>query len=53
MPVTLEPFVRFTCFNFCIKALDPYFHLVLTAGASDPIQAAEFRRRLLQTTLEG
>ena len=36
MPVTLEPFVQFTCFNFCLKALDSYFHPVLTARASDP-----------------
>ena len=36
MPITLEPFVRFTCFNFCLKALESFFPLVLTAGASDP-----------------
>ncbi len=46
MPITLEPFVRFTCFNFCFKALDFYFHAVIR-----PLQATEFRRRrrLLQT----
>ena len=36
MPITLEPFVRFTCFNFCLTALASYFHHVITAGASDP-----------------
>ena len=36
MPITLEPFVRFTCFNFHLKALDSYFHPGLTSGASDP-----------------
>ncbi len=36
MPITLETFVRFTCFNFCLTALDSYFHSVITAGASDP-----------------
>ena len=35
MPVSLESFVRFTCFNFCLKALDSYFHPITTAGASD------------------
>ncbi len=36
MSITLEPFVRITCFNFCLKALDYHFHPVLTAGTSDP-----------------
>ncbi len=36
MPITLESFVRFGCFNFCLKALDSYIHPILTAGASDP-----------------
>ncbi len=49
MPVTLEPFVQFTCFNFCLKALDSYCP---HSQSIRPIHAAEFRRRwLLQTTL--
>ncbi len=36
MPITLEPFVRFNCFNFCLKALDVYFHSAITTGAPDP-----------------
>ncbi len=30
----MEPLVGFTCFNFCVKALDSYVHPVLTAGTS-------------------
>ncbi len=36
MPITLEPFVQFTSFNFCLKALDAYFHPAITAGTPDP-----------------
>ena len=36
MAVSLEPFDRFWCFNFWLKALDVYFYPGLTAGQSDP-----------------
>ncbi len=36
MTVSLEPFDRFWCFNFWVKALDVYFHSSTTAGPSDP-----------------
>ncbi len=36
MAVSLEPFDGFWCFNFWVKALDVYFHPMITAGPSDP-----------------
>ena len=36
MTVSLEPFDRFWCFNFWVKALDVYFHCGLSAGPLDP-----------------
>ncbi len=36
MLITLEPFIRFTCFNFCLKALDAYFHPATTTGEPSP-----------------
>ena len=36
MAVSLEPLDRFWCFNFCLKALDVFFHPEVTAGPTDP-----------------
>ncbi len=36
MAVSLEPFDRFWCFNFWLKAFDVYFYPGLTTGQSDP-----------------
>ncbi len=35
MAVRLEPFDRFWCINFCLKAIHIYFHLDLTGSALD------------------
>ncbi len=32
MAITLQPFVRFTSFNFWVPALDVFYHLTPTAG---------------------
>ncbi len=36
MAITLQPFVRFTSFNFWLVALDLFYNFLQVAGGRDP-----------------